>query len=252
MFRVRDSFYTSTSICGFVIGLHKGWFRFTLIDNILLEYNTFIANNLVVDGSAIYYFSDDDSDTGNPNEGSTNVSSPLGQYTDSETNSVNEEGSVNGSETAEELTERFRDNPEGLTNYRQEKENEISQKFVTEAREWWNMHEPGEIQDILQNLRDERDEKIAKVREKCFTALEAMEDEETYSDWTTDRGNSPAPNSPSSDQNTANQAEGSSSSNINTANQESSSTSPTESRFKQDSSDIMPDTEPMDFDDPTG
>ena len=35
-------------------------------------------------------------------------------------------------------------------------------------------------------------------------------------------------------------------------NLESSSTSTTESRFKQDSSDVMPDSEPLDFDDPTG
>ena len=32
-FIIRDSFYTSSGICGFILRLHKGWFRFTLICN---------------------------------------------------------------------------------------------------------------------------------------------------------------------------------------------------------------------------
>jgi len=137
-------------------------------------------------------------------------------HSDNDNNSVNEGGSENGSETAEELIERYKDNPEGLANYTQEKENEISQKYINTVRAEWNINgdpHSRETQETVDFLREVRDDSLARVREKHYTASRAIEalNEETYSDWTTDRGNSPAPNSPNQD--IVNNNEGSSNSN---------------------------------------
>jgi len=163
------------------------------------------------------------------------------------------ENDESDSTTAEELAERFKDNPEGLGDYRKEKEDKISEKYIDSSNHArWHT---GETSEDAQNLRRNiRDRNLEKLNEKCNTASELNHIDTDYSDWTTDREDSPKPGaSPSnSEEDTTNKNEGSSSSNLNTVNQESNSTSATEGRFKQDSSDIMPDTEPMDFDDPTG
>lgn len=195
------------------------------------------------------------------------MATDLGDDSENEENSENGGGSENGSITAEELAERFKGNPEGLRNYRREKEDQISQEYIDAANFAIEGATPP-LDDILDPLRNTRDNNLARLNEKCNTASELNDSETDYSDWTTDRDNSPRPGaSPSNSEedttnqnegssnsnvNTTNENQGSSSSNLNTTNQESSSTSTTEGRFKQDSSDIMPDTEPMDFDDPTG
>jgi hypothetical protein len=140
----------------------------------------------------------------NEEAGPSNASSSLTQDTDTENNPVNDRGSVNGSETAEELVERFKNNPEGLENYFQEKHNEITQKSRTEAREWLNIHDSDEIEDIMDSLGEEARESRRKLNAKYIEASKVLDELDTYSDWTTDKANSSTPNSPSSNQDTNN------------------------------------------------
>ena len=149
------------------------------------------------------------------------------------------------------------------------------------AKEDWVKTE--EYQGERDNLIAERDKNLKALADLHYGAkkiIDSREPETDYDDWTT-RENSPAsenssnrkdeelPSSsseakienPSSKRSLEEAGESSSDSankrlktnnSSSSTGQESSSTSATDGRFKQDSSDVMPDSEPLDFDDPTG
>ena len=155
------------------------------------------------------------------------------------------------------MANRYQGNSEGLRAREERKKDDISVDYVQRSRD---LRDRGlsseEYERERNNLRQERDNNLKELNDKHRKTEEIMESREPgsdYGDWETDR------NSPESEDNSneANQNQASSSSRnqestSTSANQESSSTSATGSRFKQDSSDVMPDNEPMDFDDPTG
>jgi hypothetical protein len=163
----------------------------------------------------------------------------------------------NKSDTIEELTEKYKSNRAEFDRYVEEKQEEISKKYIDDANRLCDYSTTGhETRRILGEIRNAE---VDKLWEKINEVKDRIRDEDVsstdYGSWTTRR------NSPESDddsnENSTNQNVPSSNTNQNipsssSANPESSDTSATGNRFRQDSSDINSEHEVMDFDDPTG
>lgn len=128
-FGVWDSFYISTS---FVFGwLHKGWIRFTLIENIFVDYIFPFYNFIHYDLNSRCYFTYCSS-WNNSDQPSPQLPHNTSSDYENESNS----------ETAEELAKRYPDDPKGLNNHRKEKEDEISLRFLEKANKVKNPDNP--------------------------------------------------------------------------------------------------------------
>lgn len=217
----------------------------SFLDNIILKFYLPLCSSDSDFSPYVYYSSGD-----NPSDPTNLRSPPSLTYESSAESSSDSEEEID--EAGIRLGKKYKDNPEGFSKYLAQRRENISQKYTEEVQRVESNRvegntDPLEVERERNLLREIRDERLNVLDEKAIHASNYIKSQRSETD--DDNLSFERPDTPGS---VKSSNENSTNNNEPSGSEQPSSTSATGSTFRQDTSDILPDTEPMDFDDPTG